>query len=216
MSILYSKIRKHIIGEIFFWSLGALAFLLLIWSYFVYLIRGNVFFPFSLGNFLILFLSYLLIMSISYSFINLYRLKKFHEFCENFLTESDAQFCKIMIEKKDYKMLAPYTAHEAAVRPYPVPTNAVHFETNELLLLFFSVRHYFVIKEVLKPYVFVRPDKDLCIKDKSVNVVRDFEITETEQGKAIIFSNKQGIKRVIIPLVRTSTSVPIDKVKKNE
>jgi len=60
-------------------------------------------------------------------------------------------------------------------------------------------QHFYFVKEVLKPYIFIKTDKDVHIKNKSVRVVRDFKMIETEQGRTITFSNKQGIKRIIIP-----------------
>ncbi|MDR0438291.1 MAG: hypothetical protein LBH22_08345 [Bacteroidales bacterium] len=195
MSIVYSKIRKHIIGKKSFWSFGVLALVFLIWGYFMYFIRDRIFFPISLGYFLIYSISGLLIMGISYNFINLYRCKRFYKFCKKFLPKSNVQFCKIMIEKKDYQIRS---FREVIVHPPPKSTNAVYLETNEFILLFFSIQH-FVLKEVLKPYIFIKSDKELYIKDKRVKIVQDFEITETEQGRAIVFFNKQGLKRVIIP-----------------
>jgi len=200
MSIIYSKIRKHIIGKKALWSFGLLTLFFLAWGYFVYFISDGIFFPISTSGFLIWFISYLLIMGMNYSFVNLYRCKKFYQFCKNFLTESNVQFCEIMVEKKDYQMqVGPYTSGEVTVRPTPDPTNAICIETNEFILLFFSIQHFVVLKNVLKPYIFIKPDKKLHIKDKNVKIVRDFEIIETEQGRAIVFSNRHGIKRVIIP-----------------
>jgi len=199
MSIVYSKIKKHIIGKNFFWGLCILFFLFLIWSYIMYLGRDFIFFLFNVGSILMWFISYLLIMGVSYGFINLYRCKRFYKFCDLFLLENDVQFCKIMIEKKDYEMKVPNRSYDATVRPLPESTNAIYFETNEFILLFFSVQHFVVLKNVLKPYIFLKTDKEFHIKDKSVKIVRNFETTETEQGRAIVFSNKQEIKRMIIP-----------------
>jgi len=199
MITFYSKIKKHIIGKAFFWRFGILTPVFLGWCYFIYLIMDNIFLPFSLGNLLIYALSFLLIMSIYYNFISLYRCKKFYKFHENSLTESNVQLCKINIEKKDFQVQVPNSTQSATVNSFPQPTNAVYLETDEFLLLFFSIQHFYIVKEVLKPYVFIKTDKDLHIKNKNVIVVRDFKMVETEQGRAITFSNKQGIKRIGLP-----------------
>jgi len=198
MSISYSAIKRHIIGKKKNWSFSLQTFLFLIFCYFIYLFR-DIFLSFPLWIVLfILFISYLLAMGISYNFINLHRCKRFYKSCKTFFIENDVQFCRITVEKKDYKMQGINTTQEATIRPSPEPTNAVYLETDDFLLLFFSIQHFVFIKEVLKLYIFVKPDRDLCIKDKSVRIVRDFKITQTEQGKSIVFPNKQGIKRIII------------------
>lgn len=200
MSILYLKIRKHIIGKNKNWNFSVQALRFLIFCCFIYLFFRGILLSFPLWIILfIFFISNLLIMCISYSFINLHRCRKFYKSCESFLTESDVQFYKIMIEKKDYQIQVPNSSQSATIHSCPEPTNAVCVETNEFLLLFFSIRHFVFVKEVLKPYIFIKTDKDFCIKNKSVNIVRDFKITQTEQGKIVVFPNKQGVNRIIIP-----------------
>ena len=38
------------------------------------------------------------------------------------------------------------------------------------------------------------------MKGKNANVIQDFKMVETERGRAVIFHNKHGIKRLIIPI----------------
>jgi len=53
---------------------------------------------------------------------------------------------------------------------------------------------------VLKPFIFIKTDKDFYMKGKNANVIQDFKMVETERGRAVIFHNKHGIKRLIIPI----------------
>jgi len=199
MSVGYSKIRKHIIGKNKNLSFCVQTLLFLISCYLIYLfIDALPYFP--LWTILFTFsVSYFLAMSISYRCLNIYRYRKFYTLYEVFLTENDVQLCKIMVQKKDFQMQVLNSTQLATVSPLLLPTNAVYFENNELLLLFFSTQHFYIVKEVLKPYIFIKTDKDLHIKNKNVRVVRDFKMVEIEQGRAVTFSNKQGIKRIIIP-----------------
>jgi len=97
-------------------------------------------------------------------------------------------------------MTVPNKLYDVEIKSLPKLTNAVYFETDDFLLLFFSIQNFVIFQQVLKPYIFAKSKNELNIKDKNVNVIRDFETVETEQGKTIIFSNKHGIKKLVIPL----------------
>jgi hypothetical protein len=52
---------------------------------------------------------------------------------------------------------------------------------------------------VLKPFIFIKGNKEISIKNNNVNIIRNFEIVDTEQGRMVIFPNKHGIKKMMIP-----------------
>jgi hypothetical protein len=87
----------------------------------------------------------------------------------------------------------------AVIRPSPKLINAIYLETDDFLLLFFSIGFWGIFQEVLNPFIFIKTSSEFYIKGKKVNIIRDFEIIETEQNKTIIFPNKYEIKKVIIP-----------------
>jgi hypothetical protein len=103
-----------------------------------------------------------------------------------------------MVEKEDYQMKV--VGRETKVRSRLKLTNVVYFETDEFLLLFFSKQYLGLFQQILKPFVFLKTNKAFNIKDKNVNIIRDFKTVETEQSKTIVFPNRYDIKKVIIPL----------------
>ena len=84
-------------------------------------------------------------------------------------------------------------------QPFKKSTNVIYLETNDFLLLFLSVRYLETIQLLLNPFIFIKTDKKISIKDKKINLIQDFKIDETEDNRTITFSNKYGIKKIIIP-----------------
>ena len=188
--MLYSGIKNHIINKGYYWSYSLMIFITLCLVFFSHY-----------GSILSLLFFYLSIMAICCILINLYRCRSFYKIYNNFLKEHNAQFNSIVIEKESYKMLVPHKSYNATIKPFPKPTNAVSLETDDFLLLFFSTHYLGLFQQVLKPFIFIKTDKELCIKDKNANIIRDFKAVETGQNKTIIFPNRYGIKKVIIPLI---------------
>jgi len=96
-------------------------------------------------------------------------------------------------------MAVPYKSYDATVQPFPKQTNAICIETDDFLLLFLSIKYYGLFQLVLKPFIFIKTNKEFHLKDKSANFIRDFKMTEVEQNRVITFPNKDGIKRLMIP-----------------
>jgi hypothetical protein len=116
------------------------------------------------------------------------------------LVRKTKQLCEITVEKESYTMKVVNQSYDAKIHPMPKQTNAVYSETDDFILIFLSIQHFGIFQEVLKPFIFFKTDKVFFLNDKNVNVIRDFETFETEQGRNIIFSNRYGIKKVITPL----------------
>ena len=184
----YSEIKKHIINKKYYWGYSIIIFISLVLVYFSFY-----------GSTLALLIIWSSIIAASYMLINIYRCRNFNKFYEISLKENSVQFTKILIEKEDYKLRIPYQSYNATIHPLPKPTNVVYIETDDFLLLFFSLQYWGIFQQVLKPFIFAKTDKKYYVKDKSVTVIRNFKMDKTEQGRAIIFPNNHGIKKVIIP-----------------
>jgi hypothetical protein len=117
------------------------------------------------------------------------------------------QLCRITVEKEGYTMKGVNQSHDAKIHPMPKQTNVIYSETDDFILIFFSIQHFGIFQEVLKPLIFLKTDKVFFLNDKNVKVIRNFETFDTEQGRNIIFSNRYGIKKVIIPLQIRSHSL---------
>jgi hypothetical protein len=96
-------------------------------------------------------------------------------------------------------MQAPYKSYNAKITPFPKSMNAIYIKENDFFLLFFSIRYLGFLQLVLKPRIFIKTDKELFIKDKNVKLIRDFDIVETTENRTIVFPNKDGIKKIMIP-----------------
>ena len=185
----HSEIINHIISKRYYLYYGIIIFislLLILLSFY--------------GTILALLMFWLSIMSIGCILINIYRCRRFLKFYNNYFKEYDAQFNRILIEKETYKVQVPYRSYNATIQPFPKPTNVVCIETDDFLLIFFSIQYSGILQLVLKPFMFMKTDKEFCIKDKCVNLIQNFEITETDENRTIIFPNKDGIKKIIIPV----------------
>ena len=183
----YSEIINYVISRRYFLYYSILIFMSVVLVLFSF--YGSIF------SLLIFWLS---IMSISCILINMYRCRSFLKFCNNYLKAHNAQFIRIIIEQEASKMPVPYKSYDATIQPFPKLANAVSLETDDLLLLFFSIRYIGIFQLVLKPFIFLKTDKDLYFKDKNTNIIQYFEIVEAERGRAFIFPNKHGIRKIIV------------------
>ena len=184
----YSEIKRHIIGKRYFWS------------YYIIIFTSLVLVSLSFyTNILSLLIFWLSIMSLVCIMLNFYRCRKFYNFYNLFYKENKIHFYKIVIVKEKYKMQVPNNTYYATIHPSPKSTNAACIETEDLLLIFFSIQYFGIFQLVLKPFVFIKSDKAIDIKDKNVNIIQNFEIVDTEQGRMVIFPNKHGIKKMMIP-----------------
>ena len=200
----YSEIKRHIIGKKYFWSYSTRILIFLILGYLIYINRNSIFLAekiISIGSISILLFFCLSTLSVYYMLMNLYRCQNFYKSYKNHLKHS-THFCKIVIEMEDYKMHVPMRS--ATIRPFPKSTNAVYLETDDDFLLFFSI-NFFGVQQVLKPFIFIKNSKEFYVKGANKNVIRDFETIETEENRAIIFSNNYGISKVIIPRAAEAT-----------
>ena len=195
----YSEIKRHIINKKYYWNYSICIITSLLLGYLCF---DNL--NISLLSFrdIIFWLSifWLLTMSIGCIGLNLYRCRSFYKFYHNSLKEYNVQFIKIVIQNEDYKMQAFYQSKDATIRPFPKPANAIYIEENDFIMFFFSMHYVSLFQLVLKPIIFIKTEKELFIKDKNVNFIKKFDIIETEQNKTIIFPNKNGIKKLIIPI----------------
>jgi len=192
----YLEVKRHIIDRKYFLGYSFIFFISFILGYLEYISTDiNFTFSFLLGT-AVFWLSIILIGIIV---INIYRCRSFYNSFKNDLNGKTTQLYKIVIETKGYKMKVPYKSYDAEILSMPKSENTICIETDEYLLLFFSISFLGLFQEVLKPYIFLKTDKNFCMKDKKVNIVRDFETVETVQSRTIIFPNKYGIKKVIIP-----------------
>ena len=140
-------------------------------------------------------------LSIYCILINSYRCRFFYKFYNNCLKKYDLHFRKIMIEKGSYKIDAPYiSSYKATVYPPQKTTNAIYLETDNYWLLFFSVSYWGIFQVVLRPFIFIKPDKDVHINYKNVTIIQKTQMFQSEQGIVIDLStNRHNVKRVIIP-----------------
>ena len=194
----YSEIKRHIIDKKYYWSYCIIIIISLVFGSLACINKVDFSFFYSRGAIFTLLIFGLSILAIGCIWINLHRCRSFYKFYNIFLKGHNAQFNKIVIEKEDYKMQVSNNSYNATIRPAPKTTNVVYLETDDLLLLFFSIQYMGIFQRILKPFIFIKTDKDFFIKDKNINIIRNFEIVETEQSRTIIFSNKYGIKKVII------------------
>jgi hypothetical protein len=192
----YSEIKNHIIDKKFYWNYGIIIFISLV---FISLTLIDIIGFHSLQGFAFLILIlWAPALTIGCFLMNLRRCRNFNEFYNNSLIEYNAEFKKIMVLREDYKLSVPYKGYDATVSSFPKPTNVISIETEDFLLLFFPIKFSFFFQLVLKPFIFIK-NKEFSIKDKSVSLIRDFKIIETEENRTIIFKNKDGIKKIIIP-----------------
>jgi len=185
----YPEIRNHIIDKKYFWCYSIIFLLSFLLVFLLCLHKASISISFSRGNINALLILWLSLISIGSLLNNYYRCWSFYQFYNNSLQGYNAQFNKILIEKESYKMQVPSKSYNAIVQPFPKSANAVFLETDDLILLFFSIRYIEIIQFVPKPLIFIKPNKEYCISDKSVNLIRDFKIVETKEDKTIIFSN---------------------------
>jgi hypothetical protein len=213
--MLYSEIKNHVINKSIFWAYGVIIFISLIIGYLACINKGEIVFSYSRGNIFTLLIFYLSIMAICCILINLYRCQNFYKVYNDFLKEYDAQFNKIIIEKEAYNMPVPYKSYNATIHPSPKQTNTVFIETDDFLLLFFSIQYFGLFQLVLKPFVFIKTDKKINLKYKNMKIIRDFKTVKTEENRMIIFPNKYGIKKVIIPIGSVPSCTCSKKGEKN-
>jgi hypothetical protein len=199
----YSDIKRQIINKNFLWGYSIIIFISLIFGCLIYVNKSSI----SLNNdfyvrTILLIISFLClsVLSICYGLANLYRCQSFYKFYKNHLKEHNTHFRKIVIEKENYKMPMPNTPRNVTIRPAPKSTNAVYLETEEFLLLFFSIRYLGLVRQVLKPFIFIKNNKEFYAKGANINIIRDFETIETGENRILIFPNSYGITKIIIPL----------------
>jgi len=197
----YPEIKKHIIGKKYFWNYSTKVFMFLILCCLIYINKNNISLSqdfFSQDFITTLLIFWILILSIYCMLINLYRCRSFYKFYNFSFKQYNAQFYRIIIEKENYKMTVPTRSFSTTIRPSPKQTNAVYVETDDFLLLFFSIQYFGLVRQVLKPFIFVKNNKEFDVKSTNVNVIRDFETIETEENRTLIFPNNYGITKVII------------------
>jgi len=194
----YSEINRHIINKKYFWNYSISIVTSLVLGY-LYFDSINISVAFFRNMLFLVSIFWLLTVPIGCILTNIYRCQTFLKFYNNFLRGYDVQFFKIAIEKEDYKMQVFYTSHNATIRPFPKSTNAICIETDDFLLLFLSIKYSGIFQLVLKPFIFVKTNKEFHLKDKNANIIQDFKMTEIKQNRIIIFPNKDGIKRLMIP-----------------
>jgi hypothetical protein len=93
-----------------------------------------------------------------------------------------------------------YKSYDATIRPSLKSTNAVFIDNADFFLFFFSIQYLGVLQLVLKPLIFIKTKQEFYITAKNINLIRQFEIFETEENRTIVFPNKNGIKKVITPI----------------
>ena len=191
----YSEIRNHIITKNYYWYYCIIIVISLVLALFSFY-----------GSVLALLIFWLSIMSIGCILMNYYRCRRFFKFYNNFLKDYNVLFDRALIEKESYRMSVPYKSYDATIQSSPKSTNVVYLETDVFLLLFFSIRYLGIFQLVLKPFIFLKPQKEFHTIDKSVTIIRDFKIIETEEDRTIIFPNKDGIKRIILLIEKTNQS----------
>ena len=192
----YSEMKRHIINKKYYWNYSICIITSLAFAYWFF----DSIFSLSFRD-IIFWLSifWLLTISVGCIGINLYRCRSFYKFYHHSLKAYNAQLIKISIQKEDYKMQAPYKSYETKIRPFPKSANAIYIEEKDFFLLFFSIQYLGILQLVLKPIIFIKTNKELSIKDTNINIIQHYETFETEQGRIIIFPNKNGIKKIIIP-----------------
>ena len=201
MIMQYSDIKMHIINKKYLWGYSIMAFISLIFACLIYINKSSISLvnAFLFRSIIILLLIFCLsALSICYMLVNLYRCRSFYKFYKNCLKEHNIRFHKVVIQMEDYKMHMP-NGTSATIRPSPKSTNAVYLETDDYFLLFFSIRYFGLVRQVLKPFIFIKNDKEFDLKGAKVSIIRDFETIETEENRILIFSNNYEITKVIIP-----------------
>lgn len=186
----HSKVRNHIINKNYYWCYYIAIFISLV------LVICSLY-----GSILSLLLFWLSIISIGCMLINYYKCRSFVKLYDNFLNCYSVQFCKVLIEQKSYKMPVPYKSYNATIQSPPRQTNVIYLETDDFLLLFFPIQYLEIFQFAVGPFIFIKPYKKLDVNTKRVNVVRIFEITEDQEYRTIVFPNKYGISRIIIPQI---------------
>ena len=197
----YSELKYHIIEKKYFLGFSIIIFSSIILGYLIFTGEEGISLFILRGLFFYLAIICFSITLIGYLVVNFHRCHSFfYSFLVSELMKKTMQICEILIETKAYKMKVPYNSYDAKIHSKPKPTNAVCIETNEYLLLFFSLHYLGLFQEVLKPFIFLKTKNKFHIETKSVNIIRDFELITTEQNRTIIFPNKHGIKKIIIPI----------------
>lgn len=184
----HSEVRNHIINKNYYWV------------YYITIFASFILILFSFyGNILSLLLFWPSIMFIASMLINHYRCRSFCKLYNNYFNYCNGKFEKVLVEEKSYKMSVPYKSYNATIQPPPRATNVVYFETDDFLLLFFSMQHLEIYQLVTRPFIFVKPCKEFEMNIKHVNIIRNFKIAEDQEYRTIIFPNKYGIKKIMIP-----------------
>ena len=197
-----SDIKRHIISKKYLWGYSIMTFIPPILVYLICVDKTSTFLAiFSRGNIVFLFLILgLPILSIRCILINLYRCQNFYKIYKNHLIEHNVDFHKIIVEKEAFKLDALSSFNDAAIHSSPKSTNAVYLETDNYLLLFFSVSFFGVFQEVLNPFIFVKPGKEFHTEYKNAKIIRELKMSQIEQNMIITLpDNRYGIKKILIP-----------------
>jgi hypothetical protein len=190
----YSEIKRYIINKKSLWGSGVILFLFVIFIYLSYAIRKD--FSFSLVILIVIIICILFIINI---LTNLYRCCHFYKLYKNELNKETSKLCKIIVEKKKYKVKVPIKSYDMEILSMPKSTNAVCVESDKYLLLFFSVHYLGIFQQVLNPFIFTTKN-DYLVKDKKTTVIYDFEIIKTANKRIIYFPNeKLEIKSITLP-----------------
>jgi len=198
----YSDIRRHIINKKYLWGNSMMIFISLGLGYLMYIDNITIYLNnfFSRGTPLILLILGLPILSARCILINWYRCRNFYKFYKDYLKEYSMHFYKIAVEKEAFKVGGTYSFNDATIHPSSKSINAVYLETDNYLLLFFSVSFWGMFQEVLNPFIFVKPGKEFYTKYKNVKIIREFKMSQVKQNIVIdISNNKNGIKKILIP-----------------
>ena len=203
MSIHSSDIKRHIINKKYLWSYSIIISISFGYGYLIYINKIMTSFWDDLSFrviFPILIVLGLPILSMCCILTNSYRCQKFYKFYKDCLKEYNLHFHKIMVEREAFKVGGTYSFNDATIHPYSKSINAVSLETDNYLLLFFSVSFWGMFQEVLNPFIFVKPGKEFHAKYKNANIIQEFKMSQTEQNIVINFpANRSEIKKVIIP-----------------
>jgi hypothetical protein len=135
------------------------------------------------------------------TFVNFCRCRYFYKIIKNELSEKTIKLCKILVEQKEYKIKVPNKSYDVEISSMQKTKNAICIESNEYMLLFFSLNYFGIFQEVINPFVFIKKIEEFNIKFRNINIIKDFEIIENEQNSIYsLHENKYGIKKLIIPL----------------
>jgi len=128
------------------------------------------------------------------------RCRNFYNSFKNELSLGTAILCKIYVETKNYRMVGVNHNFDAEISSKPKLVNAICIETDEYLLFFFSMGYFGLFKEVLKPFVFIKSGNKHFLQDIKSAVIYDYNIDETENGKAVAIKNiKSSVSKILVP-----------------